>query len=253
MTHPTSWSPVAHWYNTLVDEKGSYFHEHVVIPKTLTLLDLKDMSSLLDVGCGQGVLARAIPKTVQYTGIDVSGSLIAEARKRDHNPNHRYSVADATTDLQVSNSMFSHAVFLLSLQNMEKPDNALMHVANALKPGGTLVVVLNHPCFRIPRQSSWGIDEKNKMQYRKMNRYLSPLKIPITMHPGQEKSPVTWSYHYPLSDYTKWLHKNNFVIQLIEEWTSDKESVGRAARMENRSRSEFPLFLAIKANVIASE
>jgi hypothetical protein len=38
-----------------------------------------------------------------------------------------------------------------------------------------------------------------------------------------------------------------FAIDVIEEWTSDKESEGRAARMENRSRSEFPLFLAIKA------
>jgi len=37
------------------------------------------------------------------------------------------------------------------------------------------------------------------------------------------------------------------VISDLEEWTSDKVSAGKSARAENRARSEFPLFLAIKA------
>jgi len=43
-----------------------------------------------------------------------------------------------------------------------------------------------------------------------------------------------------------WLKENEFTIDIIEEWTSDKESVGKVAKMENRARSEFPLFLALK-------
>jgi len=42
-----------------------------------------------------------------------------------------------------------------------------------------LVIVLNHPCFRIPRQSGWGIDEKNKLQFRKVIKYMSPMEIPL--------------------------------------------------------------------------
>ena len=244
--HSTSWSPVATWYTKLVGESGSYFHEHIIIPKTLALLSLNDTSSLLDVGCGEGVLARAIPKNVAYTGMDISGNLISEAKKRDHNPRHTYQLVDVTQNFQMNQGLYSHAVFLLSLQNMEQGEGAISNIAKMLKPNGILVLVLNHPCFRIPRQTSWGIDEKNKMQYRRINRYYSPLKIPITAHPGQKTSPVTWSYHYPISEYTKWLYKNNFNIQLIEEWMSDKESEGTARRMENRSRSEFPLFLAMK-------
>jgi hypothetical protein len=37
------------------------------------------------------------------------------------------------------------------------------------------------------------------------------------------------------------------VIDALEEWTSDKESEGKASRMENKARSEFPLFLALRA------
>jgi hypothetical protein len=33
----------------------------------------------------------------------------------------------------------------------------------------------------------------------------------------------------------------------MEEWTSDKVSVGKAAKGENRARAEFPLFMAIRA------
>lgn len=73
------------------------------------------------------------------------------------------------------------------------------------------------------------------------------MDIPINMNPSDRGSEVTMSYHFPLSSYSKMLKDAGFVIELIEEWTSDKESQGKAARMENRSRSEIPLFLAIKA------
>ena len=108
-------------------------------------------------------------------------------------------------------------------------------------------MVLNHPAYRIPRQSSWGIDDARKIQYRRIDKYMSPMDIPINMNPSDRSSPITMSYHYPISTYSKMLKDAGFVIDLIEEWTSDKESEGRAARMENRSRAEIPLFLAIKA------
>ena len=69
------------------------------------------------------------------------------------------------------------------------------------------------------------------------------------MHPGQGHGPLTWSFHEPISAYTNMLADNNFVIENLEEWTSDKESMGKAGRMENRSRAEFPLFLAILARL----
>lgn len=77
---------------------------------------------------------------------------------------------------------------------------------------------------------------------------MSPLKIPITMHPGQQQSALTWSFHHPISFYSQILFDHGFMIEKLEEWTSDKQSVGgKTATMENRGRSEFPLFMAIKA------
>jgi len=114
--------------------------------------------------------------------------------------------------------------------------------------------VLNHPAFRIPRQSGWGINEKTKQQYRWVNRYSTPLKIPIDMNPGQKNQKssgqTTWSFHRSLQDYVSMLVKAGFVITGLEEWSSDKESEGKAARMENRARQEFPLFLTLIASKI---
>ncbi|KKR34234.1 MAG: hypothetical protein UT63_C0004G0021 [Candidatus Gottesmanbacteria bacterium GW2011_GWC2_39_8] len=241
----TSWQKVAPWYNKLVRDEGHFFHQHLVIPRSLALLALKKGDSLLDLGSGQGVLARSIQREVYYQGLDISPALISYAANSDRNPLHHFTVSDVTKPLVIEKKDFSHAAFILSLQNIEFPDQAISSVGNHLKPGGKLLIVLNHPMFRIPRQTSWGIDEAKKTQYRKVEIYNSALKIPINMHPGQRDSPVTWSFHFPLSSYSQWLYESGFIIEKIEEWSSGKSSVGRAAKMENRSRNEIPLFMAI--------
>lgn len=239
----TSWESSHKWYDILVGEKGHYYHEHVVLPKSLKLLSLKAGDSLLDLGCGQGVLSRHLPPDVDYTGIDASPSLIQQAKKLSKKNFH---VGDITKPLNLTS--FSHAALILVLQNVEDHAKALQNAQAALKPNGKLLLVLNHPCFRIPRQSSWGVDEAKKLQYRRIDLYMSPLKIPIQTHPGAgEQSPTTWTFHNPLSGYVQALAKAGFMIENIEEWTSDKQSTGPKARMENRSRAEFPLFLAMLA------
>lgn len=243
----TSWEKSSKWYQKTVGDRGHYYHEHVILPSLLALLDLKADSHVLDLGAGQGVLARRLPPTVSYTGIDISPSLINLAKQQDRNKRHTYNVGDVTKPLSLPKHAFTHVTFVLSIQNMENFAEALQNASIHLLPLGKLAIVLNHPCFRIPRQSGWGTHLENKLQYRYVNRYMSDFKIPISMHPGSEKSPVTWSFHHSLTTYTHALYTNGFVIERFEEWTSDKESEGRNAKMENQSRAEIPLFLTIIA------
>jgi SAM-dependent methyltransferase len=248
-----SWQKVAPWYNKITHGgEGHYYHQHVVIPGVLKLLGLSQSLNsqtspkLLDLACGNGVLAKSIPPEVEYLGIDIAPSLIGEAKRTDRSPKHKYLVADITKPL-IAPTDFTHAAIVLALQNTPNSLNTLKNAAKHLIKDGTLVIVLNHPAFRIPRQSSWGIDEGRKIQYRRIDKYMSPMEIPINMNPSDRNSPITMSYHHSISDYSRMLKDAGFVIDLIEEWTSDKESEGRVARMENRSRSEIPLFMAIKA------
>ncbi len=243
----TSWQGASEWYGRLVGKEGSYYHQHIILPGSLKLLDLQEGAALLDLACGQGVLARRIPPDVYYTGIDSAPALISQAKRLDKNRKHVYLVADITQGLPVQRE-FSHATIILALQNVKSPEGVVRNAAKHLADGGKFLIVINHPCFRIPRQSSWGIDEENKMQFRRIDRYLEPLKIPISTAPSRgEKAEVVWSYHLPLSDYARMLSQNGFVIERLEEWVSDKRSTGTAAKMEDRARKEFPLFMAILA------
>lgn len=243
----TSWNKkTGKWYSRLVGEKGHYYQQRLIFPKSLGLLEIKKDASILDIGCGEGVFARYLPKEISYLGVDNSQFLINEAKRKDENINHQFVVASAEKPLPIEKNDFSHAVAILSLQNMRNPEKAIFQASKHLKIGGRFLIVLNHPCFRIPRQSGWGINESNKMQYRWINKYLSFLEIPIDTAPGRKSGPpIAWSFHYPINKYSLFLNQAGFLIEKIEEWFSDKESQGKTAKMENRSRAEIPLFLAI--------
>ncbi len=245
MNTKSSWEGSHQWYDRAVGDKGHYYHQKIILPGVLRLLHLTSESTLLDLACGQGILARHIPEEVSYTGIDISPSLIRAATGYKHPKHHRFIIGDVTQKLPLQEK-FSHASLILALQNIEKPLSLFKNVAKHLEAKGLFVIVLNHPYFRIPRQTSWQVDVLKKIQYRRVDRYLSPLKIPIQTHPGQKiNSEETLSFHYPLSDYSRWLKEAGFVITEIQEWCSDKTSVGGAAAMENRSRQEFPLFMTL--------
>lgn len=249
----TAWQEAGSWYHRTVGEKGHYYHQAVIIPNVLRLLALPSdgTAAVLDLACGQGVLSRHLPDGVSYVGIDAAPVLLSAAQHYRPPASHHFIQADITQPLPIERGTFSHATILLALQNVAHPDAVLKHLRVALRPNASCILVLNHPCFRIPRQSSWQIDEAQKTQYRRIDRYMSPLKIPIQTHPGRSsQSSVTWSFHHPLSSYIRWLAEAGFAITALEEWCSDKTSEGRAAKMENRSRQEIPLFLALVARLL---
>lgn len=243
----TSWQGVAKWYHQKVSSGGSYFHEQVVLPGALKLLNLKAGDSLLDLACGDGVLARSLPKGVEYIGVDLATSLVEAAKRTNNSPKATFQVADISQPFNLAHQNFSHAAIILALQNVENVAGVFANAAKYLRPGGKFLIVLNHPYFRIPRFTGWGIDEQKKLQYRRIDRYITPQKIPINMTPGQEQTKLTWSFHYPLATYSQLLAQQGFKIELIEEWLSDKQSQGKAAKMENLARSEFPMFMALLA------
>ena len=244
----SSWEPVSDWYNKVVGATGHYYHENVILPKLSKILSEANPSSLLDLACGQGILSRNIPDRIQYVGVDAAASLIGSAKKLSKNKNHQFLVADLTKTLNLPKKDFDACSIILALQNIPDTKQVLKTAASHLKTGGSFIIILNHPCFRIPRQTAWQIDEPKKIQYRRVDLYMSPLTIPIQAHPSQGKNSIqTWSYHHNISDYTKMLKEAGFVTDFMDEWCSDKQSTGSKAKMENRSRDEIPMFLAIIA------
>ncbi len=242
----TSWEQVASWYDSLIGEKGGYFHTHVIFPKIVPLLSLKADMKMLDIACGQGAFARLIKsKGVQVTAVDQSESLIGKARSYGDDEID-YLVDDARALSKLGKQKFDRISCILALQNIDPVDGLFKRVHELLVDGGRFVVVLMHPCFRAPRISGWEIDEQRKLMYRRVDRYLSSMKVPITTHPGKTQSEVTWAFHRPLSEYLKYSRQAHLYVDAMEEWVSDKMSVGKASDMENLAREEIPLFLVLR-------
>lgn len=243
----THWENVAEWYDTLVGHEGSEYHQEVVLPGVLRLLAPEAGETILDVACGQGVLCRLLHgRRARVTGIDASPALIEAARQRGP-AEIDYRVGDARK-LALPAGSFDAAACVLAIQNMHPIRPVFESVARVLEPAGRLVIVMMHPAFRGPKETSWGWDEKLKVQYRRVDRYLVPRKTPIVAHPGSAPEIYTWTFHKPIELYVKAMRQAGLLIDALEEWPSHKQSEpGARAAAENIARKEIPMFLAIRA------
>ncbi len=243
----TSWGHVANWYHEHVSENNDTYHEKVIKPNLLRVLGDITGKQVLDLACGQGFFSRALQAQGSHvTGVDIAPELIAIAKKLG--PAEITYLAAPAERVPLPDGSFDAAVCVLALQNIQNLSAALAQVSHLLKKGGAFAIVLNHPCFRIPRHSSWGFDPDASVQFRRIDRYLSESSYEIQMHPGSAPSVITMSYHRPLQLYMKELAKHGFVLAGLEEWISHRVSEkGPHAKAEDRARKEFPLFLMLKA------
>ncbi len=237
----TSWEQVATWYDGWVGKEGSYYHREIALPRTLELLNLRNNEFLLDVGAGTGTLAPHVLKTgCTYVGLELSSTFVKIAKKY-HSPNARFLEGDICSSQlhTLLQQPFDAVVFLLSLQDMEPLDIVFKNVCDLLTANGRMVIFMIHPCFRIPRQSGWGFDEKRKLHYRRIDRYLSPLAVPMKTYQGH----TTRSYHRPLQEYVQALLNAGFQLDAWEEIADSR----RKPNGQKNPNEDIPLFLALRA------
>ncbi len=249
----TSWGGVAGWYSEHLEQNLDTYQRQVILPNLLRLLDLKKTDKVLDLACGSGFFSRELAQAgAQVTGVDISAELIKLARENSKDFNNlEYFVANADKLANLENNYFDKIICVLALQNIEKVKEVFAEVKRALKKNGKLYLVLNHPAFRVPGESSWGWDEASKTQYRRLDQYLSEKKVEIQMHPGADPDSKTLSFHRPMQYYFKLLSSAGLAITRLEEWISHKTSQpGPRQKAEDRARHEFPLFLYLEAAVL---
>ncbi len=248
---PSGWDHVAAWYDRLVGEEGSDYHRRVILPAAVRLLVPHSGESFIDVCCGQGVLCRALleREAGRVLGVDASARLIdAAIRHGRRDPRAHYVVRDAAKLGELADGTFDAAACIMALQDLAELEAAIAGMAAALRPGGRLVMVMMHPCFRVPRQSEWGWDEAKKTQYRRIDRYATPMQVPIATHPGSDPGVKTVFHHRPLAAYLNALASAGLCLDTCEELLTHR-SPPPGPRHEGltRSMSEIPVFLALRA------
>jgi ubiquinone/menaquinone biosynthesis C-methylase UbiE len=260
----TSWGGVADWYDQYLKDEDSYQNK-VILPNLRRILSLNKNQSLLDIACGQGFFSMQFaPEVKSLVGLDISSELVSMAKEQSIKMNHknaRFIVSPAHDLSKIATDSVDVAICILAAQNIQELDIVFKESSRVLVKGGRLVLVLNHPSFRIPQSSDWYFNESKRVgddpnigkQGRVVYRYLSEGMIKIDMNPSvpshkKDLKQYTVSYHRPLQVFVKWLTKNGFSITKLEEWSSHKKSQsGPKAKIEDLARKEIPLFMCIEA------
>jgi len=103
--------------------------------------------SLLDVGCGTGVLFETLTCAGwQVTGVDTSEDQLRLAAMRAHGLGVRLRAASAL-DLPFGADTFDAACLVRVLTDLDEPAAALREARRVVAPGGVVAVLTVHPCF----------------------------------------------------------------------------------------------------------
>jgi ubiquinone/menaquinone biosynthesis C-methylase UbiE len=162
-----NWDSVAYWYDGWMGSAGSEFHRKYAIPFVFDLIEFQGHERTLDVGCGQGVLAPSVARASRrYIGIDISRIMIGKATKRHSKIHNAQFIRSNVADIGIykKHGPFDVAIMLLCIQDMPKLRETFQSISAVLKPGGQIVIVMTHPCFRTPRMTGWGFDPKRKQR-----------------------------------------------------------------------------------------
>jgi ubiquinone/menaquinone biosynthesis C-methylase UbiE len=241
----TKWDNVASWYDKYL-EGGDTYQAKVIAPNLLRILSIKKGESVLDLACGQGYFSRLVKEQgASVLGVDLSSELINKAKQQ--NPDIDFVIANAE-NTKLKKDFFDKVFTVLAFENIKNIEETVGEIKRVLKNGGTFTLVMLHPAFRIPQYSDWNFDQKKDLQYRRVDKYLSEIKIDIELNPhkGNKKTSST-TFHRPLQWYMKIFKKHGFVMAGLEEWISHKKSQpGPKQKAEDTARKEFPMFLALE-------
>ncbi|HWG73741.1 MAG TPA: class I SAM-dependent methyltransferase [Acidimicrobiales bacterium] len=137
----------------------------------LACAHLAGATDVLDVGCGEGQVARlagGVPGVRRVTGIDVSMAQLALAVRRGGGVGVARSEAAA---LPFPASCFDAAVACLVFEHIDDGQAAIAEVGRVLRPGGRFLFFLNHPLLQTPG-SGWVDDDILGEQYWRIGPYL---------------------------------------------------------------------------------
>ena len=215
------WDEHADWWIEGFTNGVDPEYEEQIIP--LAIEELSGRKVVLDVGCGDGQISRALASQgAQVLGIDPTQKHIDIANARGGGP--LYQLGDAT-HLPVPDESQDAVVACLVFEHIDEVDAAIAEVSRVLKPGGQFSFFLNHPLLQTPG-SGW-IDDyilDPPEQYWRIGAYL----VETETIEEVEKDVFIRFIHRPLSRYVNALLAAGLSIERMLEPSPPQGFLDRA-------------------------
>ncbi|MEM6525470.1 MAG: class I SAM-dependent methyltransferase [Bacteroidota bacterium] len=219
---------LAPYYNEHIDHKphNAFYNR----PNMLALIGDAKGKTILDAACGPGKYSEILLSMgADVTGFDASPKMIKYAKAR--NPEAKFFIQDLALPFQtLADRSFDTVLSALAMHYVENWTLTIKEFHRVLKPGGQLVISIEHPFF--------------EYNYFKSRRYFdveavkctwNGFGVPIEMH----------SYRRSLQECISPLVKNGFVVDNLIEPRPTKEFETVDPRYFKKLNT-FPAFMGIR-------
>lgn len=220
------WDSKAAFWDQLHGDSGNMFQRKLISPAVERLLDIQADERVLDIACGNGVMARRLAQIgAQVTAVDFSPELIARAKARGQaagNPID-YHIVDATDEqalVSLGEGKFDAIICNMALMDIPVIAPLYRAVTRLLNTKGRFVIATAHPAFNSNNPTFFAEDADVDGRIvttigMKITGYLSIASSKQMGAPG-EPAPHHY-YHRPLYQLLGEAFDAGLVVDGIEE------------------------------------
>ena len=231
------WEAHARWWQDGFTEGADPEYEEQILP--LLADELRGSHRVLDVGCGEGQVARLARRVGAevVVGVDPTRAQLRRAVERGGGVAY---TRGAAAGLPFRTGSFDTVVACLVFEHIDALDRAVAEVARVLVPGGRFLFLLNHPLLQTP-SSGW-IDDQildPPEQYWRIGPYL----VEDETIEEVAKGVFIPFIHRPLSRYLNALAEVGLLLHRMEEPAPPPGFLAAAA--EYRAAATIPRLLLL--------
>lgn len=235
------WDEHADWWQREFTDGVDPEYVEQIIP--LALEHVVGFGRVLDIGTGEGQIARAIVERQGgfVVGLDPTRSQIDVAASRGGAVVYGLAGSDA---LPVGDAAFDAVVVCLVFEHVDALDESLAEIARVLRPGGRFVFFLNHPLLQTP-ESGMIIDHmvEPPETYWRIGPYL---REAVTVEEVQKDVRVRF-VHRPLHRYVNGLIEAGLRLEKMLEPAPPPGFIAKAGEYEHDVVQTTPRLLTLVA------
>ncbi len=253
------WNRKARFWDELHGDEGNEFHQRLIEPSVMHLLKIQAGEAVLDVGCGNGALARRLAEEgAIVTAFDFSEELIDLARKRSAavGASVAYRVVDATDEvamLQLGVRKYDAITCTMTLMDIPTIVPLFEAASHLLREKGRFVFSTMHPAFN--SNNPVFIHEKEDRDGNVSENFAVKLRAYLDVPPvkgaGAPGEPTPhYYYHRSLSELLGAAFAAGFVLDGLLEPAFAADDASRSDQLSWYKYSQIPPILSGRLRLV---